>query len=768
MSDENPTTQPEKAGARHNAGDLLRLADIHSAAGTIQQAAMDLGHAQPTPVQLIGQKAGTLPELPAPEMIEGLVKAAGEWELDILANPYGGPENGKDKHGEYFSAKTKFHEERLPHPPIVHYHGYGDDKKPEGLPVFLGIPTKRWTDALGVWYRATLDQTVARSKDMMAAAQKGTLRASTGVVLATHRINKATGEILSWMNGEISLFDTATGKQPANSYAVALPAMKALYEQAGITLPDFTDPDATPQTDTQGATSPVAVAPRPNPEKAATGVTDMDEKEVQALIDARVAAQFRAEKDAAAVEAARAEKENERVDNAVKAAVEKMKGEYVKAGRLPMGEPAPHQTAFADTSKYDGLSVADQAFVVSVLGSAKASNTSKRGVSGAAMKSLAIKIAEDKGELGNEARHDLKAVGIDPLDVLNAAKANEVNYSTQAGFGDEWAGIEYSRRLWPSVRAMTFVLQKLPEIVVPQGVESILIPLEGADPTFYKVAQTTDENATTLTPNATVPSSKMATDKRSLTVVKGGARTSFTGEMEEDSLIPWAAQLRAQLEKATAEQLEHAIIDGDTATGATANINTIGGTPGGTEFYLLLDGFRKSPLVTTTANSRSASGTFVDTDFLDTLFLMGNAGVVGYDPTKVDFIIDANVNKKVLQLSSVKTRDVFGSATLEAGRLTQIWNYPVNMSFFMHFLSSTNPRKANTAGKVDLTNQANNTTGALLAVRWDQWLFGRKRNITIETVRIPRADITEITALMRVGLAQRDTEGAAITYNVGV
>jgi len=76
--------------------------------------------------------------------------------------------------------------------------------------------------------------------------------------------------------------------------------------------------------------------------------------------------------------------------------------------------------------------------------------------------------------------------------------------------------------------------------------------------------------------------------------------------------------------------------------------------------------------------------------------------------------------------------------------------------------------KANAAGKVDLDTAANNTKGALLAVRWDQWRLGWKRRMTIETTRVPSADSTEIVALMRVGLAQRDTEASAISYNLGI
>jgi len=40
--------------------------------------------------------------------------------------------------------------------------------------------------------------------------------------------------------------------------------------------------------------------------------------------------------------------------------------------------------------------------------------------------------------------------------------------------------------------------------------------------------------------------------------------------------------------------------------------------------------------------------------------------------------------------------------------------------------------------------------------------------MTVETTRIANADATEIVAIMRCGLIQRDTEAAAITYGISV
>lgn len=504
----------------------------------------------------------------------------------------------------------------------------------------------------------------------------------------------------------------------------------------------------------------------------------MTPEEVAQLARDSVNAALDAQRKTDAEAAAAAKARQDEIDTAVKSALDAQAAIFAKSRRLPDataetrgGNGAPYVTAFHDTNKYDGLSVEDMAFMCGVLDAAKRNNRNQDGMTQSAAKALAIKIAEDKGQHGDQARRDLKAAGIDPRDVVNAAKANELDYSTQAGFGDEWVGVEYSRRLWAAIRAGSAIVAKLPTVEVPQGTESITIPLEGADPTWYKVAQATGTDSTTLRPNATVTTSKLATASKSLTVAKLGARVVYSEELNEDSLIPWVAQLRKQLETSGAENLEAVVIDGDTDTSATTNINHIAGTPGGTENYLLFNGFRKSCLVTTTANARSASGSLVDTDFLATLKLMGIAGLNAMASGNTAFIIDANTNWKIMELTSVKTRDVFTNATIENGMLKGIWGYDVLPSFFMGaaWSPSTSLRKFNTAGKVDQSSsQANNTTGAILAVRFDQWLLGYKRRMTIKIQELPDADAAQIVALTRVGLAQRDTEASAISYNVGI
>lgn len=444
--------------------------------------------------------------------------------------------------------------------------------------------------------------------------------------------------------------------------------------------------------------------------------------------------------------------------------------EVAATQRLPFGQ-APAQARFGDTRKFDSMKPEDVAFMGSML----ASNMRGRGgLSPAAAKALMIKVAEDKSEVGAITQAAAKAIGLNPEDALSATKANELDYSTQVSYGDEFVPTVWSANLWYQIRYGVSLLAKIPQQMFSGPGDTFTIPVESTDPTWYRVGQAKDLNATTGRPDSTIGDSKIATSNVTMALGDGqkmATRVPYSGELDEDSIIPWASQVRFQVEKSFEEQSEHAVIDGDTATGATTNINTIGGTPTSTgtkqDLFLLMNGFRKSPLVTTTTNSVSASGSLADTTFLSILQLMGPAGL-NADPTKVDFIIDANVYWKVQQLVSVKTQDVFSGATLENGMFSGIWGYKVWRSPWMHYRSTTNPRKANTAGKVDLTSQANNTTGSILAVRWDQWLLGYKRNLTMTMQPIPDSDAYQLIATARVNMLQRDTEGSAIAYNVGV
>lgn len=503
----------------------------------------------------------------------------------------------------------------------------------------------------------------------------------------------------------------------------------------------------------------------------------MDPNEVQTMIATSIAAALKQERDAAKAEAdAKAKEEAEiqkRIDAAVaaktaelEAAAQKASADAAKERRLPNGnfDEAPNQRHFANLDKYDNVETLDLAFAFGLLDAAKMAGRSRRGMSEDLRRALAIRIMsdQDKDNLYVASKSALKSAGIFSM------KANEVNQSTLSTYGDEWIGVTYSTQLWEKIRLATVVAAKIPTVQVPQGSESIIIPVQSTSPTFYVVAQAASQSANPGRVNPTFTTSKEATANKTLSVSKLGAAVPYSGELEEDSILPWVAMLRADMIKEGAEVLEHVIIDGDTDLSATTNINHIGGTPGGTEAYTLFNGFRKLALITNTANKRDKAGALAATDYLETVKLMGLGGRNASDRNAVSLITDMWTNWATMNLAEVKTRDVFVNPTIEGGLVRNLYGFEVIPSANMHRANqdATYGLKANTAGKVDLTTPGNNLTGSILAVRWDQWKLGYKRDMTFEVQRDAISDTTTLVMAMRVGLINRDTEASSITYDI--
>ena len=727
-------------------------------------------------------------------IITGIVRAIksdGEWALEVLGVPFGGHNNGRDSDGEYFSQKTNIYQDKLPSVPAVYFHGWDENNQPATEPAYIGMATYDRTDAKGHWYKVILNKASSYAQRVWNAAKQGIARASSGSI--THLVRKERdGHITHWPVAELSIFDAIGKRQPANQYAVALPVLKSVYAAAGLTWPlDIESPDSaqTPEdaaigddrTSLRGLASAKANETDTQQDKVSTGVLDnMNDVNIQELVAQSVAsalaqrdAAAKAEADrqaeianavkSAATDAAKAARDAMQAElDAAKAAADAAKAEAAEARRLPGG--APHVAKFE--AKYDGLSIEDLSFMSGVLNSAKGMRIDGRespGTTEGLRRALAIRLLDSSEGKGDEYR---SAKSVMP-EAVKGMKANELNYSTLSSYGDEWIGVTYSTQLWDKIRLQTQIVSRIPTVVVPQGSESIVIPVNTTSPTFYKVAQATaqDSNPGRVTP--TVTTSRMGTTNKTLTVSKLGAAVNYSGELEEDSLIPWIAELRRDLIVEGAEVLEHVVIDGDTATGGTTNINDIGGTPGGTEAFLLFDGFRKLALVTNTANSRSAGALTIE-DYLETIKLMGLGGKNAVEKSRVSYIVDMFTHWKSLELAELKTQDVYSMPTIEEGVLRRVYGYDVLTTDNMHRANqdATYGLKANTSGKIDLDTASNNTTGSILAVRWDQWRLGYKRNWTFEVQRDALSDSTVIVGMMRVGMVHRDTEASAISYNV--
>jgi hypothetical protein len=710
---------------------------------------------------------------------EHAVKAVGDWELEVCAVPF-----GADGDEQTFDANANYMLDAFASPVITYHHGILPGKTgAQQDPVIIGKTLSVEKRKDGIYLRVLLDKTVEFAKRVWEAAKKGLAVASSDSIAHLARLDiggklipydkSRPGRIAVWPLAGVSLWDKVAGNfLPASPRALALPAMKAIYEKARIdfpVIPSEQDDNATANIPAGGAQGAVNAPERTGSEAAVKannllqGDIDMDEKEVKTVVASAVADAMKAQGEANAL-AQKAETDRQAIIAAeVAKQVDAYKAEAAKGRRLPMGDGAPFVAQFGDTWKYDNLSPGELGLVIDVL------NASGKGKpSAAAIKALAIKLVEDKRDFGQPelgpgySLAAMKAAGIDPAAVKTEGDPLYTGGTTQGAY---WLGTAYARELWGVLRAEANIVAKIPSVVIPDGFPAEAFPLEGTDPTWYGVSETSAGDSTLKVPAATVTSSQITTPaQRTLSVKKIGARVLYTGEMVEDALISFVPQLRSQIITSGKEQLEHLIIDGDTTTTALTNINDIGNSSvvtAGT-LFLQLDGLRHCAL---TNNSR-AGGALDEDDYLETMWLMDTAGLAGADMAKCAFVIDPNVYKKSLMMASVKTKDVWANATLEDGVLTRLWGYSIFPSWFMHFKSAT--RKSNSAGKVDQTTVANNAYGAIMAVRWDQWKFGYKRQMTIETTRIANADAWEIVALARLGLQSRSTSASSITYGLTV
>jgi len=173
----------------------------------------------------------------------------------VLAIPF----NSKDSDGQWFDADTDIMHEAFSTPLAVYQHGVKQGAKALQDKLIVVGKTQAGTlekQADGWHIRLILDKAVEVAKTLMEAAKKGLLAVSSGSISHLARLEVAgkrimyekdrPGRIAVWPFAEISLWEKGGGNwEPANHSAVALPAMKAIYREAGLPFPDVIVEDDT-------------------------------------------------------------------------------------------------------------------------------------------------------------------------------------------------------------------------------------------------------------------------------------------------------------------------------------------------------------------------------------------------------------------------------------------------------------------------------------------------------------------------------------------
>lgn len=167
----------------------------------------------------------------------------GKSKWRVLSIPFGGPFEGKDFDGEYFSPRTDIKPDWFDRRPLVWHHNL--DKTMKADPV-LGTADDVEQDEEGWWSTIWLDRSHRYWSQVDSLLRSGKVYGSSGSLPNFVRTDRKTGEILVWPFIEQTLTPT-----PANPFARVVPA-KALahFDEADIGLHPavrglLSDPDST-------------------------------------------------------------------------------------------------------------------------------------------------------------------------------------------------------------------------------------------------------------------------------------------------------------------------------------------------------------------------------------------------------------------------------------------------------------------------------------------------------------------------------------------
>ena len=342
------------------------------------------------------------------------------------------------------------------------------------------------------------------------------------------------------------------------------------------------------------------------------------------------------------------------------------------------------------------------------------------------------------------------------------AQAQRAMDTAESGYGSQLVGAQYVRDLWEAARpeSRVFGLIDTFEMTDPTA----YLPVEVDVPEMLFVSESTAANSSNYT---TV---KTGSQNVAVSAKKFVIHQMWSGEMEEDSIIPYVPFLRRQAALGIAHYSDSLILNGDTTNSATGNINLDDADPADTKHYLAFDGIRHAALVDNTGNASDAGGALDIADFgILRALMVDSANLVdwGHPNVTEDLVYVANpgVADQAQALAAVilwKQYNNIGSVL--NGEVGRIIGHPI--------ISSMAVPKTEADGKVSTTG-GNNTKGQMVAFNRRGFKVGWRRRIRVETERIPATDQNRIVYSMRLGFgrftptgAASGIESAAVLYNI--
>lgn len=336
--------------------------------------------------------------------------------------------------------------------------------------------------------------------------------------------------------------------------------------------------------------------------------------------------------------------------------------------------------------------------------------------------------------------------------------------TAESGFGSQLIGAQYVGELWEAPRKLgrIFPLIDTFEMAHPTA----YLPVEVDIPEMLFVAENTANNSSEYTTVKT-GSQRVQVDAKKFVI-----HQMWSGEMEEDSIIPFIPFLRRQAALSVAHYADSLVLNGDTTNAATGNINLDDADPADTKHYLAFDGIRHVAIVDNTGNASDLAGAVSLTGLnnlrglmIDTTRLVDWGHPV--DASDLVYVADPFTADKIALIDEYLTVDKYGpQATILNGEAGRVLGHSLVSSIAMS--------KTEADGKVSTTG-SNNIKGQVALFNRRGFKAGWRRRVMVETERLPARDQTRIVYSMRLGFgrfsptgAASGIEAAAVAYNISL
>jgi hypothetical protein len=322
--------------------------------------------------------------------------------------------------------------------------------------------------------------------------------------------------------------------------------------------------------------------------------------------------------------------------------------------------------------------------------------------------------------------------------------------TAETGYGLQLIGAQYVGDLWEAARADMKVANLIGSFEMTAPVA--YLPVEVDFPTMYYQAesQTSSDSAYTT--------SKTGSNRVTVTAKKEIIHQMWSGEMEEDSIVPFIPFLRAQAQKSIAYHMDALALNGDETT--TNGINGVVTVMGATSYFAAFDGIRHAALVDNTNNKSSAANAVIDLSHFRGAYGRMIDGTYLHDwghpnnPNDLVHIVDPYTGDQMLGIDEFATQDKAGNqATIFNGQIAKVYNHPVIASIAL--------KKAEATGFVDATTPADNVYGQMVTFNVNGCKWGWRRRIQMMTQLLPATDQTRIVYSLRLGFGRFTPTAAA-------